>query len=269
MTADQVEALLRLASDPERVFWETEAVLNKWLSFKEGHANTVKSWRADLLAHKQSVVGKLDPVVLQALLHEARHPDVDFLQDLLQGFPVTGIVGVGGLGTDVPGGLLSRGRRSVTGPLSLQALRASCRTQNAATVRRALSRVPQTPEEYDVAQEVWQKTKTDIEMGRAGEPLELDDVDLDDVLLAEVFGILEQHGNAAKVSVRGIHNFRANFVNECAVMPQKLRYDGFDQMLGALGLMAKTLREAGIPLDIHMGKADLKSAVKTLPTGDS
>ena len=84
------------------------------------------------------------------------------------------------------------------------------------------------------AREVWEKTARDIELGRAGAPLELDEVDLSDVLLVEVFGFVEQHGESAQAQVRGIHNFRANRVNDCALMIQKLKYDGFDHMLSAL-----------------------------------
>ena len=118
--------------------------------------------------------------------------------------------------------MLSRGRPAVNGPMSLVALRARCSELNATTVKRASARQPRSDQELEVAREVWRKTMNDVELGRAGTPVELHDVDLREVLLVEVFGISEQHGNAAQPNVRGIHNFRANLVNECALMLQKL-----------------------------------------------
>ena len=132
------------------MFWETEAELKRWLRFKLEHAPEAQSWRAELPASKRHVVGKLDLAVLQASLQEAGHPDADFLIDLINGFPITGVVGVGGLGTDVPGGLLSRGRRSTLGPLPMDQLRRRCEELNAAMLRKASSRRPKTSQDHRI-----------------------------------------------------------------------------------------------------------------------
>ena len=269
LTSEQSAALKRLVLDPEGVFREVEAALDMWLGFEEDHAYALERWRQSLPEKQQKVIGKLDPVSLHSLLDKAQHKDRFYLRDLLQGFPITGKVDVGGLGVDIPGGILSRVRKLVDGPLPLQELRSRCAQINQSTLRRALKRFPQTASEVRIAGEVWRKTQKDIELGRAGTPMELHEVNLEDILLVEAFGILEQHGDATQSTVRGIHNFRANLVNECAFMPQKLRYDGFDQMLSALKLIARVSHDAGIQCDIHAGKADFKSAYKTLPAACS
>ena len=132
-------------------------------------------------------------------------------------------------------------------------------------MRRATDRQPRNDQEMAVAREVWKKTMKDIELGRAGASMELCDIDMQEVLLVEVFGISEQRGDATQANVRGIHNFKANFVNECALMLQKLKYDGLDHMLCALRLIASVLPGDSTDPDIHIGKADFKSACKTLP----
>ena len=231
LTAEQIAALERLVDDPVGVFVRTGAALGMWKSFKVAHSAHVEAWRASLLECQKRVLGRLDPMALEGLLEEGQHADEHLLRDLIAGFPITGEVGVGGLGVDIPGGVLSGGRKSVHGPLPLVELRARCQVINQSTLRRALRRAPRTDADHRVAREVWQKTQKDIELGRAGAPMELHKVNLNEVLLVEAFGILEQHGNSSQPSVRGIHNFRSNLVNDCAFMPQKLGYDGFDSII--------------------------------------
>ena len=48
-----------------------------------------------------------------------------------------------------------------------------------------------------------QKTLKDIDLGRAGPPVELDCVDLHQVLLVDCFGIWEQHGEAEQTKADG------------------------------------------------------------------
>ena len=269
LNPEQIEALYSLTSDPDAVFWRTESVLRHWQTVKQKSADRVQAWRSSLREDQLHVIGKLDLVLIQALLEESHHADKEFVHDLIRGFPVTGKVGIGGLGVDIPGGLLSRGRPAVHGPMPLESLRRKCKMLNEVTIQRAAARKPRDQQELAIAREVWRKTTKDIELGRAGEPLELHEVNLQEILLVEAFGIQEQHGNSTQASIRGIHNFRANFVNECALLVQKLKYDGFDHMLSALRLAAETQGGSYAAQGIHMGKADFKSAYKTLPADET
>ena len=221
LNPEQIEALYSLTSDPDAVFWRTESVLRHWQTVKQKSADRVQAWRSSLREDQLHVIGKLDLVLIQALLEESHHADKEFVHDLIRGFPVTGKVGIGGLGVDIPGGLLSGGRPAVHGPMPLESLRRKCKMLNEVTIQRAAARKPRDQQELAIAREVWRKTTKDIELGRAGEPLELHEVNLQEILLVEAFGIQEQHGNSTQASIRGIHNFRANFVNECALLVQK------------------------------------------------
>ena len=52
--------------------------------------------------------------------------------------------------------------------------------------------------------------RADVNLGRAGQPRDLSEIDLGEVLLVEVFGVEEQRSNAQGAAVRGIHNFCSN-----------------------------------------------------------
>ena len=54
-----------------------------------------------------------------------------------------------------------------------------------------------------------------------------------------------------------ISHFRRNGVNHCSWLPEKLHYESFGHMLGALQIVASYGAKPG------MGKADFKSAFKT------
>ena len=144
LTDEQTAAVRQLAEDPEGVFWQVEATLKEWLAFKHERLAATDAWRSELPPHQRDVIGKLDLSVLQCMLLQSRHEDVQFVRDLLRGFPVTGELGIGGLGVDIPGEMLSRGRRAVQGPMPLETLRARCRELNEVTLHRAAGRRPRS-----------------------------------------------------------------------------------------------------------------------------
>ena len=94
--------------------------------------------------------------------------------------------------------------------------------------------------------------------------MELTEVDLNEVLLVEIFGVWERRGEN-DLTVRAIHNFRKNGVNDYAWMPQKVRYDSFQHALDILQLLAGASAEGKVHGSLHMGKAYFRSAFKTLP----
>ena len=128
-----------------------------------------------------------------------------------------------------------------------------------ATLRTARAKALKTPAEWELARESWSKTCKDIQHGFAGEPIPLSSLDLQDNLLVGTFGIYERRaGQNWKVSL--INNFRSNTVNNVAWLPSAMTYDSFDELQRA----ARVLKERWIG-DLHLGKADFKSAFKTLP----
>lgn len=268
LTGDQVAAISALTSEPVSSSDRIEGQLARWERKKRSLATDLSRWRQGLPEHKRNVIGKLDPFIMALMLDESCHADKHFIRDLLAGFPVTGRVSCGGLGPSIPGGQRSRGRPDASLAMDVDVLRARCSELNAKVIARAREKVPVTLLERELAQEVWNKTKKDMAFGRAGVPHELADIELDSVLLVEVFGVWEQHGAAQSAQVRGIHNFRSNGVNECAWMPEKLVYDGFDHMKSALGVATSSIVGHGLEPDAAMGKSDFKSAFKTIPASD-
>ena len=140
------------------------------------------------------------------------------------------------------------------GPPELTTLRERCLEINSATLRHARARQPRTPDEQRLALRVWEKVQADISAGRAGRPVDLSSVDLSDVLLVDVFGIWEQHGQATEPKVRDIHNFRSNLVNEYAWMPHRIKHDHFGQLVGALQVLYGALGQNQNGLELLLAK---------------
>ena len=215
------------------------------------------------------VVGKLNHVLLKEMVAASENTDAHYVHDLLEGFPVTETVGTGGLGEQIPGGQRSNGRKGDGAAPDLNNLRAQCRGINEATVRRAMRRIPENAKDLELSQRVWGKIQSDIDAGRSGEPVDVEFLDMDEILLVEVFGVWEQHGEALMAKVREIYNFKANRVNDHAWMPNKIRYDHFAELLVSLQILYSVLVQAKPPRksspSLVVGKQDFKSAFKTLP----
>ncbi|CAK0857956.1 unnamed protein product, partial [Prorocentrum cordatum] len=154
-----------------------------------------------------------------------------------------------------------KGAHKQQGGPPLSDLKQRCAEINARTLGRAQRRASAADHGQTIVAEIWAQTAQDVDEGRAGPPVPLDRVDLNNVLLVDTFGIWGQHGDAASPKVRSIRNSRTNGVNEYAFMPQKLRHDDLHQMVAALRLLSEGHGDAAPA----MGKADFKSAFKTLP----
>ena len=182
----QRHALSVLAEQPDASYWRTMQALEKWHKRKVTLAPRRDEWWYGLPESKKHVLGKLDPFLLDEMLVEAGHADTDFVEDLLKGFPLTGRVAIGGLGTDIPEGLRSRGRLGLAGLGSLQELQRNCAESNADTIARAWRRWPTAEDDVKLAEQVWLKTCRDIDAGRAGCPKDLGEVDLENICWSSV-----------------------------------------------------------------------------------
>ena len=103
------------------------------------------------------------------------------------------------------------------------------------TLAAAEKKIPTTMEDPELAHGTWQKFLKDVEANRAGKPVDVDQVCLDDQLLVDTFGIWERH-SGGEWKIRVINNFRANLVNDHAWMPSKLRYSGYGELRDASAL---------------------------------
>ena len=129
-----------------------------------------------------------------------------------------------------------------------------------ATLAAAEARATKQMEDTELLWKSWDKLQQDIARGVAGPPQELSTINLEEQLLVDSFGVWERHANEAW-KVRVINNFRANHVNDYAWIPSKIKYNSFAEILEAARIL-KSGHKGGLLL----GKADFKSAFKTLPT---
>ena len=201
LSTQQQVAIGALKADPMGVHVAVEEALRWWAARKKAGEARLLCWRRGLPAHAQSVLGKLDPFILQEMLQTFAHDDATYVNDLVAGFPVTGAVGLGGLGEDIPGGQRSRGRPGDGAAPRLRDLQDKCYEINMRTVQAAQRRAKRADADLQVAKEIWTQTQKDISAGRAGEPVDLDQVDMREILLVDSFAHFEQHGGrgAAKV----------------------------------------------------------------------
>ena len=100
----------------------------------------------------------------------------------------------------------------------------------------------------------------DVEKGVASPPQDISTINLDEQLLVDSFGVWERHANETW-KVRVINNFKANHVNDFAWIPSKIQYNNFEEILQAASILKEGQQEG-----LMLGKADFRSAFKTLPT---
>ena len=93
-----------------------------------------------------------------------------------------------------------------------------------------------------------------------GKPIDLEEFAMDAALLVDTFGVYERRGSSTEPSLRVINNFKANQSNEFAYMTEKLQYDSFGQLKSAMRRLKRISNSK-----LQLGKADFKSAFKTLP----
>ena len=125
---------------------------------------------------------------------------------MVNGFPIAGAIPSGGCGIEIHGGQRVHGKPGLGGPDPITELRQMCRARNVATIKAAKARTPTTPDDLRLAEETWSKLKQDIARGFMGEPMELNEIDMDKVLLVDCFGVWERH-DGMDWKVRVISNF--------------------------------------------------------------
>lgn len=259
LTDSQTELIRKLVQQPGQVMAHVSAQLKYWTLQKQSLAAVNSEYKSQLDPTDAGTLGQLDLFLMEEMLAASKHVDVDYVKDLSQGFPVTGRLPDGDCGRPIPGGQRVHGTPGLGGPEPIEALQEQCYSINQATLKAAQSKKPKTPGEWELAREAWKKLVKDRQQGYAGEPLKVSEIDLHNNLLVDTFGIYERHAGQ-DWKVRLINNFKRNTVNQYAWLPSKLSYDNFDQLLHA----ARTIKE-GWKHDLEIGKADFKSAFKTLP----
>jgi len=260
LSGKQREVLSFIAQWSDKWKAKVQTNLKRWQDVKRAQQTKLAAFRADIPAASEATLGKIDPFVLQEMVDACDTVDSTYVHDFLGGFNVTSIVSAGGTGTPIPGGQGTHGTPLHGHVPCVDELRRDCAKLNRRTIVRATARQPRSVEQKSLAEETWQKVIADIDKGRASQPMDLDSFPIDRALLVDTFGLYECHGDATENTVRVINNFKDNLVNSYAFMPEKLKYDSFPELKEASSHLR---RETHRPL--KMGKADFKSAFKTLP----
>ena len=99
-----------------------EREICKWRQKKDELYFRNIEFRKGLSSELRGTVGRLDPFILTELLDASSHVDKAYIQDLLNGFPVTGEVPCHGTGTPIPGGGRVHGQPGDGQTPSLQSL---------------------------------------------------------------------------------------------------------------------------------------------------
>ena len=259
LSQNQCDLLRSLTVFPEQVYEHITRQLQYWSERKTALAPLNEAYRSTLSTADKATLGQLDLFLMEEMLVAAGHVDTDYVKDLSQGFPVTGRLPDGECGRPIPGGQRVHGKPGQGGPEPLEQLRAKCLKVNQNTLKLAHAKTPSSAEDWALAHAAWEKIQKDIAKGYAGKPVKVSDIDLQCNLLVDTFGIYERHAGQ-DWKIRLINNFRRNAVNDYAWLPSKMQYDNFDQLLHAARVIKNNWAH-----ELHLGKADFKSAFKTLP----
>ena len=248
----QLQLLRRLTTDPNQLHQEVTQKLQRWTTRKQELQAVNSTYRTRLPQGRQSTLGKLDLFLMEEMLLEAQHTDVDYVKDLAAGFAVTGTLDPGSLGDPIPGGQRSNRRPGLGGPPDIRQLQAECLSVNQQTLERARRRLEAEVQDPSLAQEAWQKYQSDVAAGYAEPPTDLEELDLSTILLVDSFPIREQHAGSLP-KVRVINNFKSNRVNDYAWTPNRLHYNNFNELQqAAMVLQGNWVGE------LVMAKADFK-----------
>ena len=79
---------------------------------------------------------------MEEMLVASGHVDSEYVQDLSQGFPVTGRLSDGDCGRPIPGGQRVHGTPGLDGPEPIEDLKRQCYEINMATLKSARAKHP-------------------------------------------------------------------------------------------------------------------------------
>ena len=227
-----------------------ENLLAPRLDCRDKGTSLLERWEQEKeqLAHEEErVMSSLDPVVatvlegkstvlLDRLLQEAQYPDVDLVEDIRQGFPLTGWMKNTNVFVPDP--------RPPKATLSSQLSSASAR--NRATLAKVASTVSDA-----TAIATWDETLQELEKGWIFEDA---DVDLASCLIAHRFGVCQGS------KVRVIDNGKASGINQTVGLQERYRLHGVEFLAALLTKALSDPRSKGAVIE---GKTlDLTSAYK-------
>ena len=92
-----------MAEDPYRFRARTEEALAHWRQRKEALKEVNQKYHSTLPQTRQGTIGRLDLFLMEELLVASKRFDASYVEDLAEGFSVTGNISSGGCGEEIPG----------------------------------------------------------------------------------------------------------------------------------------------------------------------
>ena len=259
LTDVQIGNLRDMAQNPTEYQKKVVDKLRHWTTRKHQLQEANAQFKQTLDTVQKATLANIDVMLLQELVDTTNHVDTNYVDDLKRGFPVTGSISDGNCGEQIQGGQRVNARPGLGGPKPIDQLKEQCRARNMQTLQMAEARL-NNQQDHELQLKTWEKFMQDVNKGVASPPVDIDAINLDENLLVDSFGVWERHANE-RWKVRVINNFKANQVNDFAWIPSKIHYNSFAEVLQAASILKEEFTGS-----LMLGKADFRSAFKTLPT---
>ena len=256
---DVSRCIAAIAADAEGVRRRRRLCLAHWRR-RAGELEADRALLASQLPMRLGpTIGKLHIPLLREMLLAACHEDTSLVDDLVAGFPVTGEMHTGGLGTACEEGRGARGVCMGGVAPQLERLRRDCRRVNERTLARA---VP-----CELAGVIWEKTSEESARGMIGPLVPIGQVDLGEVLLVHRFGTAQLR--EGKTKVRLIDDYRANEANSYACAWERTHNDREDVISEAILQLQEGIAARGSTDTVQVGLEDFVGAFKTVAPCES
>ena len=104
LSPKQTQNLQNLAADPTAYQRHAMDKIEEWTLRKKQLEKANDHFRSTLSDTQRSTLGEIDVFLLKELIESTGHTDTRYVEDLTSGFPVTGRISTGNMGTPIPGG---------------------------------------------------------------------------------------------------------------------------------------------------------------------
>ena len=230
---------------------ERTATMRRWVSHARECAQEEADFKASLPDHCQRILSQKRLIVFRDMLTEAGHGDESLVEELSQGFRLSG---------PIPDSHIFRARRTTASLTVGQLASASHILREHITQGVKSSGDPELDDATHLA------TLEELKRGWLWGPLSPDNLPQDAVITRR-FGIWQSSGNLRKC--RPIDNFKESLVNMTTSANESISIHGTDTIAAGISLAMSKNAEAGCPQDLLMKCYDLKKAYKNVPLHSS
>ena len=223
----------RMRHRESMVAWLEGVNAHKWAT------GECEAWLEACTHGAKDVVKAVNGPLLTALAQGLSYGDMGAIEALQAGAPLYGLLDSCGMGAKL----------EAQGTVDVEEVFADRGRSNAELLRQL--------DEGEHAEEILKITRADAKLGRMSEPVQVQDVDLDEIRLCPRFAIVQGEHADGRPKVRPIDNFswsapvtgkrkraskvvmRSGSINGHTVMPEKLVYEHLDSLVMAVEYFVK------------------------------